>query len=152
MSLPFSDEIKNIGDEMGVSMYQRFTLNEASLFLHCTKQIVTGLVEQHKIHYIQITEKQVEFFGYHLLQYLLAQTSDYSPKNRDSKQTETNNPQSSSSDIGRIIRAKELQDITGLSRTTIWRLENKDQFPRRVSLGANSVGWRLSDVKAWLEE
>jgi len=41
--------------------------------------------------------------------------------------------------------------MTGLSRTTIWRLENKEEFPRRVSLGANSVGWRLSEVKRWVK-
>ncbi len=153
MSLPFSEEIKNIGDEMGVSMYQRFTLNEASLFLRCTKQIVTGLVKQHKINYIQITEKQIEIFGYQLLQYLLNQTSNHktsaTSKSSD-KKPEIHKPKSRP-DVDRIIRSKELQDITGLSRTTIWRLENKGEFPRRVPLGVNSVGWKLSDVKNWID-
>ncbi|MEE9337179.1 MAG: AlpA family phage regulatory protein [Methylococcaceae bacterium] len=46
----------------------------------------------------------------------------------------------------RIIRANEVHTMTGLSRATLWRMENKQEFPRRVSLGANSVGWRLSEL------
>ncbi len=42
--------------------------------------------------------------------------------------------------------------MTGLSRTTLWRMENKGEFPRRVSLGENSVGWRLSEVENWMRE
>ncbi|CAN8141610.1 hypothetical protein THIOSC15_3080004 [uncultured Thiomicrorhabdus sp.] len=63
MSLAFTEEIKNIGDEMGISMYQRFSLNEASLFLHCTTQNVLDLAKQHKINYIQITATQIEFLA-----------------------------------------------------------------------------------------
>ena len=111
MNLAFTEEIKNIGGEMEISMYQRFSLNEASLFLHCTNQNVLDLAKQHKINYIQITATQIEFFGYQLL-----------------------------------------QEITGLSRTTIWRLENKGQFPRKVTLSANSVGWRLSEVREWVKQ
>ena len=55
-----------------------------------------------------------------------------------------------SNDPDRIIRAKEVQNMTGLSRTTLWRLENKNEFPRRLSLGGNSVGWKLSDIKNWI--
>ncbi len=52
----------------------------------------------------------------------------------------------------RIIRAKEVQNMTGLSRTTLWRLENKNEFPNRVGLGANSVGWKLSEVQNWIDK
>ncbi len=50
----------------------------------------------------------------------------------------------------RIIRAREVQEITGLSRTTLWRLENKGEFPHRVSLSIGSVGWRYNEVKEWV--
>jgi predicted DNA-binding transcriptional regulator AlpA len=33
--------------------------------------------------------------------------------------------------------------------THVWRLEKRDEFPRRVQLGANSVGWFLDEVEAW---
>ena len=39
---------------------------------------------------------------------------------------------------------------TGLSSPTIWRLERTGQFPARVQLAPNSVGWFESDVEAWL--
>ena len=57
-----------------------------------------------------------------------------------------------SKQVDRIIRANEVHTMTGLSRTTLWRMENKEEFPRRVSLGANSVGWRLSEIENWMKE
>ena len=51
----------------------------------------------------------------------------------------------------RILRTKEVQDITGLSRTTIWRMERKGDFPARVMLGENSIGWRYVEVDAWIK-
>lgn len=52
----------------------------------------------------------------------------------------------------RILRAKEVIKITGLSRTrtTIWRLETSGEFPSRVSLGGNRIGWRLSEINRWI--
>jgi len=53
-------------------------------------------------------------------------------------------------EVDRIIRSKELQAVTGLSRVTIWRREREGNFPRRVKLSAGAVGHRLSEVKEWL--
>lgn len=50
-----------------------------------------------------------------------------------------------------IIRPRNLPAITGLSRTTHWRLERAGDFPKRVKLSAGAVGYRLSEVMAWLE-
>ncbi len=50
-----------------------------------------------------------------------------------------------------ILRTSKLQTYVGLSRTTIWRLEKSGQFPKRVRLGQNSVGWLKGDVDTWLE-
>jgi prophage regulatory protein len=46
--------------------------------------------------------------------------------------------------IGTVIR------ITGLSRSSIYRLEALNQFPKRVKLGASAVGWRSKDIHAWV--
>ena len=51
-----------------------------------------------------------------------------------------------------ICRTDEVTRLTGLSRTTLWRLEREGKFPERVRLGANSVGWREEEVRAWLDE
>jgi len=50
-----------------------------------------------------------------------------------------------------IIRWPQVKAATGLSRTTIWRLEKAGQFPKRRSLGSNSVGWLHSELTAWIE-
>ena len=51
----------------------------------------------------------------------------------------------------RILRTNDVLATTGLSRTTIWRLERDRQFPRRIRLGANSVGWVAQEVEEWLK-
>lgn len=50
-----------------------------------------------------------------------------------------------------LHRTKEVQEITGLSRTTIWREEREGRFPARVPLSARNVGWRLSEVEEWIK-
>lgn len=54
----------------------------------------------------------------------------------------------------RILRIPEVVEITGLSRTTIWRRVKSGDFPAPVrlgSLGTRSVGWRESAIREWLE-
>ena len=41
-------------------------------------------------------------------------------------------------------------EIGDLSRSTVWRLEKQGQFPKRVQLSPNCVGWRKSEVLDWL--
>lgn len=50
-----------------------------------------------------------------------------------------------------IIRPRNIPTITGLSRTTIWRLMKANKFPQTVQLSAGAVGWRMSEVQAWLD-
>jgi prophage regulatory protein len=50
----------------------------------------------------------------------------------------------------RVIRRRELLGMIGLSCSTQWRLEKAGQFPARVRLGKGSVGWRLTEVEAWV--
>ncbi|EHE7040807.1 AlpA family phage regulatory protein, partial [Salmonella enterica subsp. enterica serovar Newport] len=40
--------------------------------------------------------------------------------------------------------------ITGLSRSTVWRLEREGNFPQRRLAGKNSCGWLLSDLLLWM--
>jgi len=136
---PFTDDLKNIADDMGIALYQRFSVNEASLFLHCPTKDVQALQQQGEIEHIQVTDDLVEFFGYQMLNYLLGTVSG------------RNTYQSGKTMPDRIIRSKEVQEITGLSRTTLWRLERKGEFPARVTLGVGSVGWKLSEVENWLK-
>lgn len=51
----------------------------------------------------------------------------------------------------RLLRTKQVVELTGLSRMTIYRLEKSGAFPARRQLGANSVGWIDEDVSNWVE-
>lgn len=53
--------------------------------------------------------------------------------------------------MSRLLRVDDVCELTGLSRTTIWRRERKGDFPGRVRLGPNSVGWRAGEVEEWIE-
>jgi prophage regulatory protein len=49
------------------------------------------------------------------------------------------------------IRFHRLKEMTGLSRTTIWRLESQGKFPQRRRLTRNTVAWIEEEVLDWLE-
>lgn len=49
-----------------------------------------------------------------------------------------------------IWRWPAVQQASGLSRTTAWRLEKDGKFPPRRQLSANAVGWLKSEVEAWI--
>jgi prophage regulatory protein len=50
----------------------------------------------------------------------------------------------------RFLREREVRSMTGLSRTTRWRLERVGQFPRRRQISPGAVGWLESEVLAWM--
>src|SRR5262249_40064074 len=50
-----------------------------------------------------------------------------------------------------ILRTAAVVQRTGLSRTTLWRLERAGDFPSRIRLGVNSVGWNSDEIEAWIE-
>lgn len=50
----------------------------------------------------------------------------------------------------RILRWPEVRTATGLSRTTVWRLERAGEFPSPVKITQHAIGWRATDVHAWL--
>lgn len=50
----------------------------------------------------------------------------------------------------RLLRQRDVLDRTGLSGTSLWRLEHRGDFPQRRRLGPNMVGWLESEITAWL--
>ncbi len=52
----------------------------------------------------------------------------------------------------RFLREPEVRRITGLSRTTRWRLEKAGKFPARRQISDNAVAWFSSEVQAWMAE
>lgn len=52
--------------------------------------------------------------------------------------------------VDRILRIKTVVDRVGLSRATIYRRMGKGEFPEQADLGGISVGWRESEINAWI--
>lgn len=50
----------------------------------------------------------------------------------------------------RIIRFPEVKKRVGFCAFHLRRLEAKGEFPKRVRIGANSVGWVEAEITAWL--
>jgi prophage regulatory protein len=49
-----------------------------------------------------------------------------------------------------ILRCRQVQLRTGLSRSSIYALIGKGQFPSPVRLSAQSVGWLEHEINGWI--
>lgn len=49
-----------------------------------------------------------------------------------------------------LIRRKEVERLTALSRSRIYALMATGDFPKPVILGAMSVAWYLPEVQSWI--
>ena len=137
----FSQEVAELADAMGVALYQRFSIQEASLFLRCSIDAVEKLIKKEKVGYIHIANGEVSFLGYQLVEHILTGIQSVQA---------LKSPPPADPNGDRIIGIKEVVAMTALSRTTVWRLEQRQKFPARVSLCAGRVGWRLSEVSEWI--
>lgn len=54
--------------------------------------------------------------------------------------------------LPRTIRRQELKQIVPLADSTIYEMEQRDEFPRRFALSPRCVVWNLAEVEAWLAE
>jgi prophage regulatory protein len=51
----------------------------------------------------------------------------------------------------RMLSWPQVEELVGLSWSSVYRLERAGGFPRRRRLGPRRVGWLESEVQAWLE-
>jgi prophage regulatory protein len=51
-----------------------------------------------------------------------------------------------------LILRRERKLLVPLSDATIWRMERRGQFPRRIALSAKRVAWRRSEIESWLAQ
>jgi prophage regulatory protein len=54
--------------------------------------------------------------------------------------------------LTRILRAKDVQDLTGLANSTLYNLVREHSFPKPISLGNKCKGWVDSEVQEWIEK
>ena len=50
----------------------------------------------------------------------------------------------------RILRLKTVLAQTGLCRSTLYRKVDAGTFPRQIRIAERCVGWRESQVNAWV--
>ena len=51
----------------------------------------------------------------------------------------------------RLLRRRQVEEITGMGRSSIYRLMQSGAFPWPVRVGRTAVRWRESDITGWLE-
>ena len=50
-----------------------------------------------------------------------------------------------------LINRKKLLSMIPLSERTIFNMEQRGEFPRRIALTSRNVAWDLEEVEAWIE-
>ena len=50
----------------------------------------------------------------------------------------------------KLLRFPAVRERTGLSRSTIWRLERDGDFPKHRRISANTVAWVEEEVMNWI--
>jgi prophage regulatory protein len=53
-------------------------------------------------------------------------------------------------DDDRLLREREVRQVTGLSRQTRWRLERAGKFPRRRQISDGAIAWLSSEIQQWV--
>jgi prophage regulatory protein len=54
--------------------------------------------------------------------------------------------------LQKMFTIEQVVEITGLSRTSIWRHVKTDKFPAPVKLGEHRTMWLESDLIEWQEQ
>lgn len=54
--------------------------------------------------------------------------------------------------MSRNIRIKEVMEITGISRSSIYAKMVQGEFPRQFNVGIKSVAWDYDEIQQWREQ
>ncbi|MBK67887.1 MAG: AlpA family transcriptional regulator [Rickettsiales bacterium] len=52
----------------------------------------------------------------------------------------------------RILRLKEVMDLVGLSRSTIYLKMKLGEFPKSIEISQRCIGWTQSSIEEWIED
>jgi prophage regulatory protein len=56
-----------------------------------------------------------------------------------------------SHEIPRLLRLPVVLHVTGLGRSTLYKMISEHRFPAPVKLSTRAVGWRDDDVRNWAD-
>lgn len=51
-----------------------------------------------------------------------------------------------------ILKLPAVTKLTGLARSTIYKLISEERFPKQIKLTSFSSGWIKSEVDCWIED
>lgn len=54
--------------------------------------------------------------------------------------------------VDRLIDRRHVEEMTGLSRSTIYKMISENRFPKPVRIGRRAVRWKKSVVALWIEQ
>jgi prophage regulatory protein len=72
------------------------------------------------------------------------------PRAKNISRRETQRRASQSWRDRELLLRDEVEHLTRLSDTTIWRLEKQGLFPERLKIGFRRVAWRVADIDAFV--
>ncbi|MDH5377046.1 MAG: AlpA family transcriptional regulator [Gammaproteobacteria bacterium] len=52
----------------------------------------------------------------------------------------------------KLIKLKEVVEVTGLSKSWIYSAMRVGNFPRPIQIGQRRVAWKKSDIEKWIED
>ncbi|MFL6799241.1 MAG: helix-turn-helix transcriptional regulator [Xanthobacteraceae bacterium] len=52
--------------------------------------------------------------------------------------------------VNDLVLRDERRRLVPLSDSTVWRMERRGEFPRRIPISDKRVAWRRSEIARWL--
>lgn len=52
----------------------------------------------------------------------------------------------------KILRIKEVSDMTGLSTASVYKQIRNQKFPKGIKLTQRATGWDLEKIEKWIKE
>ena len=72
------------------------------------------------------------------------------PKSEDPMKDPTNSSlPNAPAQIAPLLRLPQVLELTGLGRSTVYRMMSERTFPSPVRLGRRAVGWKSAAVEEW---
>ena len=50
-----------------------------------------------------------------------------------------------------LLRREQVQDLTGLKKSTLYNMVTAGHFPAQVRVGVRGSRWKSAEIRAWLE-
>jgi len=54
--------------------------------------------------------------------------------------------------MSKLIRLVDVQEMTGLKKSAIYKKIKDGKFPTGVQLGAKHVAWKFEEIETWIDD